>query len=63
MSLKKLASTASAWRGYEYYKCGKVLECKAEGADAFAGSGSVRYSVTINVAHPKTSKCDCPHAD
>lgn len=28
-----------------------------------AGSGSAPYQVKINTAHPRQSKCNCPHAD
>jgi len=66
MSLLSLASNASAWRGYEYYTQGKVkvyqklcdeiYECYIE------GSSATPYHTVINVAHPRQSHCDCPHA-
>lgn len=67
MGLLDCASGASIWRGYDYYNekratlyqklsdtayCGKV-----------SGSGSASYSVEIDIAHPRKSKCNCPHAD
>ena len=67
MSLVDLASSASAWRGYEYYIKGKVSECRPVEDGIFegtvSGSGSAQYSVTIDIAHPRKSKCNCPHAD
>jgi len=66
MSLLSSASNASAWRGYEYYKKGKaetyeklndtVYECHIE------GSSTTPYHTVINIAHPRQSHCDCPHA-
>ena len=66
MSLWSSASNASAWRGYEYYTQGKagtytklsdnVYECYIE------GSSAAPYHTVINVAHPRQSHCDCPHA-
>jgi hypothetical protein len=66
MSLLSSASNASAWRGYEYYKKRKVeafeklndsvYECHIE------GSLTTPYHTVINVAHPRQSHCDCPHA-
>jgi len=66
MGLLSSASNASAWRGYEYFRQGKVetyeklnnnvYECHIE------GSSATPYHTVINVAHPRQSHCDCPHA-
>lgn len=67
MSIRTLASGASAWRGYEYYTEKKVLSLSQTGEDEYmgrvAGNGSVPYQVKINTAHVRQSKCNCPHAD
>ena len=67
MSIRTLASGASAWRGYEYYTEKKVLSFTQTGGDEYtgqvAGNGPAPYQVKINTAHPRQSKCNCPHAD
>ncbi len=67
MSIRTIASGASAWRGYKYYTEKKVLSLyktgEAEYAGEVAGSGPAPYQVKINTAHVRQSKCNCPHAD
>ena len=67
MSILSIASNASAWRGYEYYKEKKVLSWKQTGEHEFegevAGSEKEPYQVMIDTEHPKKSKCNCPHAE
>ena len=67
MSIRTLASGASAWRGYEYYIGDKVLTLSQTGDDEYtglvAGSGADPYEVTIDTEHPRRSKCNCPRAD
>ena len=67
MSIRTIASGASAWRGYQCYKENKVLSLSQTGYDEYtglvAGSGADPYQVTINTEHPRRSKCNCPHAD
>lgn len=67
MSIRTLASGASAWRGYEYYTEKKVLSLSQTGKDEYTGevAGTARapYHVKINIAHARQSKCTCPHAD
>lgn len=67
MGLISLASNASAWRGYEYYEEKKVIFCKKISDEEYfgevKGNSADRYHVTINVAHPRKSSCNCPHAD
>ncbi|MCD7846525.1 MAG: SWIM zinc finger domain-containing protein [Oscillospiraceae bacterium] len=67
MGLIECASGASAWRGYDYYREKKVLRIISVGDGVFvatvAGSSTEPYTVTIDVNHPRKSKCNCPHAD
>ena len=67
MSIRTLASGASAWRGYEYYEGKKVLSFSQTVEDEYtgqvAGSGPAPYQVKINTAHIRQSECNCPHAD
>ena len=67
MSIRTIASGASAWRGYEYYTAKKVLSLSQTGENEYigivAGNGPVPYQVKINTAHVRQSKCNCPHAD
>ncbi len=66
MGLLDVASGASVWRGYDYYKNGYVLaksqlsETEFEGI--LRGSGNNQYQVFIDVGHPRKSHCTCPHA-
>ena len=66
MGLLECASSASVWRGYDYYneKKDKNLTETASGvftADVI-GTASEPYVVEIDVAHPRKSTCNCPHA-
>ena len=66
MSLISLSSGTSTWRGYEYY-CNKKCESSEEiGMNLYIGkvkgNGST-YDVCIDLAHPKRSTCNCPHAE
>ena len=67
MSLLRLASSLSAWRGYEYFKEKKVLAFNSlsstEIEGKLKGSGDRPYEVFIDIGHPRKSKCNCPHAD
>ena len=66
MSLWSMASNASAWRGYDYYREGKVESFAkvAEGVyESFVeGSAITPYHTVINISHPRKSHCDCPFA-
>ena len=66
MSVISVASTASVWRGYEYFEAGAVkqLEKADDGLliGKVSGSGKNIYDVTVDLAHPKRSSCTCPHA-
>lgn len=67
MGLLEIASGNSFWRGYDYFKDGKVIskkkldECHYSGT--VAGSRKEPYEVTIDLQHPKRSTCNCPHAE
>lgn len=55
MSIRTIASGASARRGYGYYTKKKVLPLSQTGENEYmeqvAGSGSTPYQVKINTAH------------
>ncbi len=67
MDFIRSASGKSIWRGYYYYDenratvTRRVSETIIQGT--VSGSSSNLYSVEIDLAHPKRSKCDCPFAD
>lgn len=67
MSLLSLASTTSAWRGYEYFKEKKVIAFEKRSASeikgAVSGSDNNQYEVLIDIEHPRKSQCNCPHAN
>lgn len=68
MGLISIASNASAWRGYEYYKDNKVKdytkisEYEYEYEGIVEGGNKKTYQVLMNHKHPRKSKCNCPHA-
>ncbi len=67
MGLIECASAASAWRGYDYFKDKKVVSLEEIGENIYAatvaGSSNGTYSIELNIAHPRKSKCNCPHAN
>lgn len=67
MGLLDLASGASVWKGYEYYKANKVLSktkvSDTEYEGTLQGSNDTPYRVLIDIEHPRKSHCDCPHAN
>ena len=66
MAFVNLASFASQWRGYEYYENRKVKRYQqTEGGQyegIVSGSDGTVYQVKINLEHPRSSQCTCPHA-
>lgn len=64
MGILNTASGNSVWRGYDYYKEGRVLSCEQIGETIFAGrvQGKNVYSVAIDFLHIRKSSCDCAHA-
>ncbi|MBR5229918.1 MAG: SWIM zinc finger family protein [Firmicutes bacterium] len=67
MSVLSLASGQSVYRGYEYFKEQKVSQVEQvdEGivSAKVAGSNGSHYDVMLDIAHPRKSKCNCPHAE
>ena len=67
MGLLECASGASVWRGYDYYNEKRVKNLVETAASVFTadvmGTASEPYVVEIDVAHPRKSTCNCPHAD
>ncbi len=66
MGILSLASGNSVWRGYEYYKNGKVKNVASISDTVFtgkvSGDGNKVYDVRIDTVHPRKSECNCPHA-
>ncbi len=67
MGIIKSASASSCLRGLDYYKHKKVINYKKindyEYEGEVLGSENKKYNVLINIEHPKSSKCNCPHAN
>ena len=67
MGFLDLTSNKSMWKGYDYFKEGKVVSCEQTGTYNYKGtvkgSGEEVYDVTLDIDHPKRSVCNCPHAD
>lgn len=61
------ASGSSVWRGIDYYKDKKVVNYKKINENEYEGevlgSGNKKYKVLLNIEHPRSSKCNCPHAN
>lgn len=66
MSLMSCASGASIWRGYDYYMEHKVAHYERLSETEFkaqvAGCAKQPYETVIDIAHPRRSSCNCPHA-
>lgn len=66
MGLLDVASSASMWRGYEYYTEHKVLAhdkvSDTEYMGIVRGSEGRQYTAFIDVEHSRKSHCDCPFA-
>lgn len=67
MSIESAANRKSAWKGYEYYCEDKVKSIvkidDTHYSGEVSGSGNTPYSVTIDLEHPKRSKCTCSFAN
>ena len=67
MSILTSASSTSVSRGYDYYtnkKVSQIMQLNNNEYEAYvSGSNKSPYYVKINIAHPKKSYCDCPHAN
>lgn len=66
MGLLECASYMSKIRGYDYYKEGKVQNLlqitQSQYSAQVVGNSVTPYDVFIDIAHPRKSKCNCPHA-
>lgn len=66
MKVVNIASSDSAWRGYEYYKDGKVISYKQTENGVYKGkvkgSDNAIYNVTLNLNKVRNTACDCPFA-
>ena len=66
MRLVNLASYDSAWRGYEYYKAGKVISYEQVEDGVYngkvQGSDNAVYNVTLDLNKVRNTSCDCPFA-
>ncbi|MCI8608100.1 MAG: SWIM zinc finger family protein [Firmicutes bacterium] len=66
MGVLNMASGQSMCRGYEYFKEKRVVRMderdKGILTGAVSGSDGKIYDVTVNVAHPRKSRCNCLHA-
>lgn len=67
MGLLNCASSESAWRGYNYFLEQKVKLFEKLSDSHFlgvvSGSNGAEYHVSIDTEHPRSSTCDCPHAN
>ncbi len=67
MGIVSLASGASAYRGYQYYKDNMVAAVRATGENLYEGdvngSNDACYHVMIDMTHPRFSTCNCPKAN
>ena len=67
MGLLESASFESRWRGYDYFKEHKVLSLQEITYGVYAatvqGNTPEPYTVELHLAHPRTSTCNCPHAN
>lgn len=67
MSFLDIASYNSYWRGYHYYTDGfvhsieKISDTQYKGK--VQGSYNNEYEVFIDLEHPRSSTCTCPHAE
>lgn len=66
MGLIEIASNNSFWRGVDYYNQEKVISWKKNENGGYEGivrgSHKEKYEVSIDLIHPRKSKCTCPFA-
>lgn len=66
MSILTVASGQSVYRGYEYAQAKKVLRMEQVGEGVIkanvSGSDGSTYDCVVDIAHPRKSHCNCPHA-
>ena len=67
MKLLNLASNKSFWRGIEYHHEKRIISWNKLADSCYQGnvkgSDGAMYDVTIDIAHPKKSVCNCPFAE
>ncbi|MBQ7244127.1 MAG: SWIM zinc finger family protein [Bacilli bacterium] len=65
MGLLDICSSASYWRGLDYFERKRVVSYEKTSEyeyDALV-QGSEAYHVHLDIRHPKKSTCTCPYAD
>ena len=65
MSIRKLASFNSLWKGLEYYNEERVSNLKRNEDGTFESTvrGVMDYHVHLDPTHLKESTCTCPHGE
>ena len=67
MKLLNLASNNSFWRGIDYHHEKRIIDWKEVADNGYQGkvkgSNDAVYDVTIDIAHPRKSVCNCPFAE
>lgn len=67
MKLLNLASNSSFWRGVNYHHENRIISWKNLDENTYQGkvkgSDDAVYDVTIDLAHPRKSACNCPFAE
>lgn len=67
MGLIECAGSNSIWRGLDYYHRKKVSFFEKTGDTTYSarvqGSNGELYTTVIDIAHVKSSQCNCPHAN
>lgn len=65
MSLLDLASYDSYYKGISYYQNGCVVSYEKIGDGLYRGvvRGTKKYTIILNINHPRKSVCNCPYAD
>lgn len=66
LSILRMASGASLWRGLDYAEQGRVEDLTSTGPGAYdawvQGTQDQPYFVHVDTAHVRQSSCTCPHA-
>lgn len=66
LSILRMASGASLWRGLDYVEQGRVTNLRPGGEGVFdaevEGTANLPYTVHVDTVHVRQSHCDCPHA-
>jgi len=65
MSVISSASSASCWRGLDYYKKNKIINLEKINDYEYTSTaiGTNNYNVYLDVSHPRRSTCNCPLAN